>query len=97
MNKFSQQDAELWLDGNWPCTITMSRYGGTYSGGIWLAFPEEFTDVDPNVLGDDISCMEFFANLKLSGYQYGRGRTPELALKDLRRRMGETSDKRNMQ
>lgn len=65
----------------YPVTIVLDRYGGTYSGGKWLAIqdyqmPEEIGSSDPDE-------MLFWRSHKDEKLPIGRGETPDEALKDL--------------
>lgn len=58
--KFSKKDAESWLEFVYPLTIIKDRYSGAYSGGVYVAYPCEFYDVDEAVAGNDVECMAFW-------------------------------------
>lgn len=71
----------------YPVTICPARYGGTYEGGPWLAFP-----VQPEILanlawedwnGSDIECTQWWARAAAEGWPVGRGDAPDLAYRDL--------------
>lgn len=66
----------------YPVTIVMDRYGGTYSGGVWIAWPLCAEDVPPEPASDDVTAMTFWGEAK--EYPFGRGATPNEALADLR-------------
>ena len=82
---------ELWMhdacgegDGApWPLTILVDRYGGTYSGGLYVAFPYEYSDIDMDVSGSDIQCHEFWRSYKEQGGLYGIGASAQDAYDDL--------------
>jgi hypothetical protein len=83
----TQQEAKWYLfddeDGllnPYPLTIVLDRYGGTYSKGLYLAFPLEYWDVPLDASGDDVECMEFW-NEWIE--PVGRGSSPDDALNDL--------------
>lgn len=70
------------------CIITEDRYTGTYSGGVWLAFPpgESLDDIDASdAFGGDTECREFWEDESQSGH-IGRGATPQAALDDMVKR-----------
>lgn len=70
-------------DGDhYPCTVVRSRYGGTYEGGEWLAFPVRPSEMPYGWDGGDLQCAEFFGSW--DKYPIGRGRFPEDAILDLR-------------
>jgi hypothetical protein len=74
-----------------PVTIVMARYGGTFEGGQWLAFPISPEDlVDSDYAADDISCMLFFESCEERQLPIGRGSTPNEARADLRTRRSVT-------
>lgn len=70
-------------NGNWcyPLTIVADRYGGTYTGGKWLAFACNYNEIDRRVNGDDLDEQEGFRQT------YGKGNTPEEAVADLKKEM----------
>jgi hypothetical protein len=68
-----------------PVTIVDDRYGGTYSGGRWCAFPSNPQDVPPDPSWDDSSAAGWWADAE--GLPVGRGDTPDLAYADLVRRL----------
>jgi len=69
----------------YPCTIILSRYGGIYEGGAWVALPLSPYDVPIEVMGDDISCAAYFS---FNRPRLGVGNSPEAALSDLERKLG---------
>ena len=69
----------------YPLTVIADRYTGTYSGGAYLAFNLEFNEIPRAVVGADVICRYFFYNNK--DLVYGRGNTPDEAIKDLARRI----------
>lgn len=68
-------------DSIYPCTIVSDRYGGTYSGAAWLAFPCDATMLPEGYDDGDVETAEFFADHVDS--PIGKGRTPTDALKHL--------------
>lgn len=71
----------------YPVTITMARYGGTYEGGKWLAFP-----VTPALLAkkewqgwndSDVECSQWWDKAYHEDWPIGKGATPELAYRNL--------------
>ena len=80
LNKKSS-DAEL--DYDYPITIFMTRYGGTFEGGVWAALPLDFVDdmaALEDAQGGDYDCQEFWLNPPCP---VGVGDGPESALADL--------------
>ena len=77
---------QLWLRGNYPTTIISDRYGGTYSGALWLAFPHDYWDMPEEVDGGDMECYCFWQDY--DGI-VGKGATPEDAFNDLRKKMSD--------
>ena len=77
-----------WLKFQHPLTIIADRYGGTYSGGEFLALPLYFYEVPREIAGDDRTCITFWdenANDRL--IPVGRGDTPQAAYEDLLKRL----------
>lgn len=82
----------------YPLTIIMSRYGGTYSGGKYVAFNEtNDSGTLDDAIGDDCSCAGFFSDIEnpikninnIFGEKIycGRGDTPNEALEDLAKKL----------
>lgn len=78
----------------WPLIIISDRYGGTYSGGEFVAWNCYINQLPPEQAWGDCECCDFWANY--DGYPIcGKGATIEEALKDLQdkltnhRRSGE--------
>lgn len=70
-----------WLEVEYPLTIISDRYSGTYSKGLFLAFPNHYYDIPEDVDSDDLSCYHFWEDF--TGL-VGRGTTPNEALEDLK-------------
>lgn len=67
----------------YPIVAFKSRYGGTYEGGVWVAF-NEFAD-SPRLdgsQGDDLTCAGFFSIYE-KFKPIGRGDTAQDAVDDL--------------
>ena len=64
----------------YPLTIIHDRYGGSYSGGTYVAFNLEAHKVSAEVFGDDCTAMRFWKHFK---GVVGRGGCPDSAIKDL--------------
>lgn len=64
----------------YPLTITMDRYGGTYSKGKYLAWRLDAWEVPQEPFMDDVTCMKFWETYK--GI-VGLGDTPETAVNHL--------------
>lgn len=73
---------QLWRRTSYPTTIINDRYGGTYSGGQWLAFPLDYYDVPEEIDGEDIECMMFWDNVP-DDIIIGKGESALAALCDL--------------
>lgn len=73
------------LEGVWneiyPLTIIADRYGGTYSGGTFLAFNMYANEIPVEVDGSDTYCQAFWNSNK--DLLVGRGTTPDAAYIDL--------------
>jgi hypothetical protein len=72
-------------DRLWPVTITPDRYGGTYSGGVWLAFPLNPSAVPDGPFGSDVFANDWWSDI--GDPPIGRGATPDGAYDDLGRRL----------
>ena len=57
-----------------------TRYGGTYEGGLWVAWVGDPDWLDDYQSGDN-ACQDFFQDYKLA--PIGRGDSPQQALDDL--------------
>ena len=66
----------------YPVTITMDRYGGTYSGGSWLAFNTDVCGVPTECFADDLTCAMFWREVDEN--TIGIGETPDQALFNLK-------------
>lgn len=65
----------------YPVTIVLSRYGGVYEPGQWLAFNLDANDLPEDWDGDDGECQDFW-----QGYdKAGSGESPAEAYADLLR------------
>ena len=64
----------------YPITIVKDRYGGTYSGGAFLAFNLSCEEIPLEIDADDVTCCKFWKNTKI---KVGKGATPDEALDDL--------------
>jgi len=58
----------------YPCTIYKARYGGTYEGGRWVAYPDDVIPEDAQ--GGDPECMAWFEE---NSWSVGVGSTPNEA------------------
>jgi hypothetical protein len=68
-----------------PVTITPDRYGGTYSGGAWLALPLDPSEVPDEPFGGDAFAATWWHGL--GDVPVGRGDSPTAAYDDLARRL----------
>lgn len=68
----------------YPIAVVTDRYWGTYSGGIWTAWNCRPTEIPEAIFADDIPCSDFWSTTTMI---IGRGRTPEDAIEDLKRRL----------
>jgi len=75
----------------YPFTLIMDRYGGTYSGGNFLAINQFYDEIDTSIGGCDSEEMIFWKEFKqgepigfLGDKMYiGKGITPQKAIEDL--------------
>lgn len=67
-------------DEIYPLTIIEDRYSGTYSGGGYLAFNLEETEIPEAVSGSDLECAFFWQKTKII---VGKGMSPEEAKENL--------------
>jgi hypothetical protein len=72
---------------NYPVTLVLDRYGGVYSGGIWLAFEADPHAIPEAIWGGDGECMEFWEHHDSIRLPIGKGASPEEAILSL---AGET-------
>lgn len=72
-------------DDIYPLTIIQDRYNGAYSGGKWTAFNLYREDIPPQVGAGDIEDFDFDHDK----YPYGVGSTPDLAYRDLQKKLKE--------
>lgn len=68
------------IDAIYPLTIITDRYGGTYSGGKYLAFNKEYYEISTAVNGEDVECMNFW---KCYSDIVGKGNSPKEAVENL--------------
>ena len=64
----------------YPVTIFRTRYGGSYEGGEWAAFPLHPVQVPAEPIADDVTCATWWEQF---AYAVGVGETPGAALADL--------------
>ena len=62
----------------YPVVIILDRYGGTYSGALWIAFNEY--EIPEGAQDGDVECHEFWLRYSKP---VGKGPTPEDAFADL--------------
>jgi hypothetical protein len=67
-------------DELYPVTIITTRYGGTYEGGAWAAFPIHPERVPDDAVANDVVCVNWWGEY---GHTVGVGATPDAALADL--------------
>lgn len=72
-------------DQLYPLTVTADRYGGAYSGGAYLAWPLEPSDVPGEPDCGDLTCGSFWDENTM--IPVGRGDSPNKAVEDLLRRI----------
>ncbi len=93
ITEYIMEKSDIWL-----ITILCDRYSGIYSGGTWLAFNCEYSQIPSQVLGSDSEEMWFWSDgIKMySWLLVGKGTTPDESLDDLYKqylkRQNETVD-----
>ena len=55
----------------YPVTIIMDRYGGCYSGALWLAFNDFYYEIPGEVDGSDVECMMYWEEADKSKIGFG--------------------------
>ena len=78
-----------WWGQEYPCTIVKDRYGGSYSGGKWTAWPLDAEDVPRETEMGDRACEMWWSAARESRVDVGVGVTPDEAFADLLRHMRE--------
>ena len=73
----------------YPLTIVCDRYGGTYSGGRYLAFNLDYDEIPSAISGDDTSCYEYWQE---NDIVVGKGESIESAYRDLKNRIKEIGE-----
>jgi hypothetical protein len=68
----------------WPVRIYQDRYGGSYSGGAWVAVDMarkemEISEIETGILGGDTQAMQFWLAVADADW-IAVGRTPDIAL-----------------
>ena len=64
----------------YPLTVVSDRYGGTYSGGNFIAWNLDFDEIPNEINGDDVSCHGFWLDNEIP---VGKGSTIHEAIYDL--------------
>ncbi len=64
----------------YPIEIAQTRYGGTYEGGAWAAFPQAKYDRGCDAFGHDLACSSWWDYHR---EEVGLGATPNEAVQDL--------------
>jgi len=82
-----------WLEHKYPCTILRDRYSGTYSGGLFVAFPLSPNDIPADADGSDADCASFYGREDII---FGKGDSPDGAywnmVDNVRKRYVELSE-----
>ena len=84
-----RDDTHTWESEIYPITIIEDRYTGVYSRGIYTAWNCDPEDIPSDISAGDVTCMMYWENDTEHRKYVGRGSTPDEALKDLKRRVGE--------
>ena len=80
LEEFHKRQKEEMKRDPYPCTILKDRYGGTYSGGKWVAFNLYEYDLPDGWNSSDCECCEFWIHYNKP---FGLGDTPDSAYKNL--------------
>jgi len=75
------------MDEIYPLTITLDRYGGTYSKGLYLAWNLYVWEIPKAPFLDDVTCMNYWRSNENRKEAVGLGDTPESAVKDLEEKL----------
>ncbi|MCJ0868111.1 hypothetical protein [Streptomyces sp. AP-93] len=75
-------------------TVIEARYGGTYEGGRWVAFPVPPDRVPDAAFGDDNTCQEFYIK---PPFPVGAGDSPEAARADLEAKRAAFDDESDLE
>lgn len=67
----------------YPLTIIADRYGGTYSGGAYLAFNLEYDEIPKEICDSDMECFNFWQSEKSKKIVVGKGEDIYSAYLDL--------------
>ena len=87
--KFSKEFASQWQTQQWPTSIVRDRYGGIYSGGVWVAWPLSPSDLPTEPSDEDVPCRAFWLEHRSAPtVPVGLGDTPDEALSQLRAAIG---------
>lgn len=71
---------ETWLAIEYPVTIILDRYNGSYLGAKFIAYPQEPHEICNEVNSDEITYLTYWNDF--SGI-IGKGNTPNEAYEDL--------------
>lgn len=74
------------IDDIYPLTIISDRYGGTYSGGNYTAWNEEFYNIPEDVSAGDNACWSFWDECP---YKVGIGDSVTDAVNDLIKKLNQ--------
>jgi hypothetical protein len=81
----------------WPVRIYQDRYGGSYSGGAWVAVDMarkemEICEIETGILGGDTQAMQFWLAVADADW-IAVGRTPDIALAALEAKQSAPPDR----
>ena len=62
----NSDEIDFWVQDIYPITIISDRYGGTYSGGQYTAWPIFYYDIPEGPEDSDIPCFDFWQNVDKS-------------------------------
>jgi len=75
-----------YIEKVYPLTIVEDRYNGTYSGGVFLAFPLQYRDMPEEPAANDCDCAAFWNSENELEYLIGKGTNPNDAALNLQNR-----------
>lgn len=88
-DKMNKERVLAYIDKMYPLTVIADRYQGIYSGGEYLAFPLQYTNILEGPIASDGECAAFWDQEDSLDYLIGKGDTPNNAVRNLQNRYVE--------